>query len=46
MASAADENILRFSPLLLKNYVLELLLQNGQIKYITDCNKGDSGDLI
>jgi phenylacetate-CoA ligase len=46
MASASDDNILKFSPVFLKNYYAELIDKDKNIIPFEKIKSGDSGDLI
>jgi phenylacetate-CoA ligase len=46
LASANDLNLLRFSPLFINKYFLEIQLKSGIIKQYQDIIEGDTGELI
>lgn len=46
MASASDDNILKFSPLFLKNYYVELIDKDKNIISFEKIKTGDTGDII
>ena len=46
MASANDYNHLKFSQLLMKNFILELNIDNGKTRLLQDLKEGDKGELI
>ena len=46
MASAADDNVLKYSPLFLKKYFAELHFPDGRIIPLIDCASGDIGDVV
>ncbi len=46
MASAADDNVLKFSVTLLEKYFFELLLTDGRVIPFSDIKPGDTGDMV
>jgi len=46
MASANEENILKYSNLFLKKYYVELLRDNGDLLPVSKCKPGDIGDMV
>jgi phenylacetate-CoA ligase len=46
MASANDENILRFAPSFLEKYIIELKLENDNIIGSESISEGDEGELL
>jgi phenylacetate-CoA ligase len=46
MASASEDNNLKYAELFLKKHFLELLFPTGFIKPITECKPGDVGEVV
>ncbi|MCK9612729.1 MAG: hypothetical protein PHR81_00405 [Bacteroidales bacterium] len=46
MASATDDNVLKFSVTLLEKYFFELLLADGSLLPFSDSKPGDTGDIV
>jgi phenylacetate-CoA ligase len=46
MASAAEDNVLKYSDLFLQKYFVELLSENEEISPVSDGKPGDVGDIV